>query len=739
MPSTPSNTPRKKPTTGVRKAAEQPKRKKLNNRQHIMARYGCIVLLFIIGCVCIIGKLSITTIVEAQEWNERAEEEMRDSSIILPTRGSILSCNGNILACNQTLYDARIDLRHPKFTKIKKKEWDAIDSLADSLDAYYPRNKADKGKHIDPTSKDSWRHLFRTQFSIPNIKDRRSAVTVATKLTLEEYEQIRKFPFFKDIKSNGSKCPLYKDENVVRVYPFGDMARRSIGRVNEDEKTGRIKGYAGLEKALDAWLYGKPGVARKVALTSGMSDWVSTPPVRGYDILTTIDIDLQDILEDELVAICDSVRAEWGTAILMEVKTGEIKAISNVERDSTTGKYIEAMNRAVIAYEPGSVMKTISLMLALEQGIVHSQYDTADCSPFMKTSDHAGGGVKTMKQIIETSSNTGIARVIFRKYAKDPQGFRRQLKEMGFFDSIHSGIGDEMTPHVPDLVAVNSKGQPITPTARHLDLARQAYGYNTAIPPLYTLAFYNAVANEGKMVRPHLVRALRDENGRDSILPITYIREQVCTPEHALMIKDCLHEVVWGKRGTGRALQDDRVELAGKTGTVYPHVPKKGYDKTKRRFAFCGFFPYDEPKYSCIVLMTVDGSRGTSAARSSGQVMLNTALKMFARGLLNEVSSSYTDEATPSTAQLYGSTTNSTYNVTQALNISDARQLKVSRTPNGVPDVTGMDIGSAVRALEVKGITVERVTGGGYVTKQSLSAGTPLQRGQKCSLWLSWK
>ena len=260
-------------------------------------------------------------------------------------------------------------------------------------------------------------------------------------------------------------------------------------------------------------------------------------------------------------------------------------------------------------------MKTVSLMVAFEEGLVKSVNDMVDCAPFQRTSDHAGGGMKTMKQVIETSSNTGIARVIFRKYDKDPQGFRKRLESMGFFEPMNSGIGGESTPRVPDLVPMRN-GKPVTMTARHLDLARQAYGYNTEIPPLYTLAYYNAIANGGKLVRPHLVRALRDENGHDSILPITYIREQVCTPENANKLKECLYEVVWGKRGTARAIQDDRVAVCGKTGTVMPYDFDKlhAYDSSKRRFAFCGFFPYDNPIYSCIVLMTTD-AHATSAGR----------------------------------------------------------------------------------------------------------------------------
>lgn len=715
-------------------------RKKLNNRQHIMARYGAIVLMFLLFCGAIITKLSYTTIIDSKGWHERAKEELAKTKPIQPERGSILSANGNILACNQTLYDVRIDLRHPALTDLEAKDWARLDSLADTLDLYFPRTP-DKQPPADATSPDSWRTLLRTELAKPRLRDRRKTATIAVKLPLEEFERISKFPYFKDYKTINRKCPLYKDPRIMRVYPFGDMAKLSIGRVYEDSIRKRIAGYAGLEKALDSLLYGKPGVARRVALSNGLSDWVAVRPVRGYDILTTIDIDMQDILEGELLAICDSMHAEWGTAVLMEVNTGEIKAISNVERDSVTGKYIEATNRAVVAYEPGSVMKTISLMVAFEDGIIKSANDMADCSPFMRTSDHAGGGMKSMKQILETSSNTGIARVIFRKYADNPDGFRQRLASMGLEGKINSGIGYEEKPNIPKLLPTRN-GRPYSMEARHLDLARQAYGYNTAIPPLFTLAYYNAIANGGKLVRPHLVRALRDENGVDSVLPLSYIRKQVCSPHTAEMLKECLHEVVWGKRGTARALQDDRVEICGKTGTVMPYERElPGYNQNKRRYAFCGFFPYNNPRYSCIVLMTTQAGVG-SAARASGRVLLNTALKLYARGLLNDVSSSYTASRQEDIPLLYGGNSMAVGAVSKALGMKGARTLQTASTAAGggtVPDVKGMDVASAVRTLENKGITVSRINGAGYVTSQIPAAGSPLRRGATCSLRLAWR
>lgn len=359
-----------------------------------MSRYGCLVVLFLASTIAVICKLSITTIVEARAWNERAAREMKKTIPLYPERGSILSSNGNILACNQTLYDIRMDLRHPKFAlrRLDSKHWASLDSLADSLDRHYPRNP-EIFTNPDSMKVYSWRTLMHDQFK-KEANQRRKTAKIGLKLTMDDFERIRRWPFLKDIKGKGRACPVYTEDHVVRIYPFGEMARLSIGRVYEDSATHRVMGYAGLEKALDSLLYGKIGRAKKVAMNNGFANWVDIAPVRGFDILSTIDIDMQDILEEELLNMCDSVNAEWGAAILMEVATGEIKAISNVERNKKTGIYEEAMNRAVMPYEPGSVMKPISLMVAFEDGLVKSNTDVVDCSPFQRTSDHAGGGIK---------------------------------------------------------------------------------------------------------------------------------------------------------------------------------------------------------------------------------------------------------------------------------------------------------------------------------------------------------
>lgn len=703
---------------------------KQNNKKDILRRYGAITVVFVFIGIIIFLKLFQNTVINAHAWNERARKELAKIDTIPPERGNILASNGNILACNLKVYDLKIDLRHDKINKLNPTPWTAIDSLGDTLDKYYPRRRNLAMMPKDSIEKYSWRTKLRREFE-KDPDSRPRALRFAKNRTKEDLEQMKKWPFLNRFKGKGFRNPLYAEAHNVRMYPYGSMAHRSIGRVNEDAATGQIHGYSGLEKDLDSMLYGKPGYAKKVALNRGVGSWAVTKAEKGKDLLTTIDIDLQDLLEQELHNICAESHAEWGTAILMEVETGEIKAISNLQK-LDDGSYGEARNRAVLGFEPGSVMKPISLMIAFEDGLVKSVNDIVDCSPFQRTSDPHAPGVKTMKQVIEMSSNTGISRVIFRKYAKDPAAFHDRLASIGFFEPMHTGIAGETTPNIRRLVDKTSDGRNITMTARHLDLARQAYGYNTEIPPLYTLSVYNAIANKGRYVRPHLVRAYRYADGHDSILPVSYIRDHICSEETARKVGTCLEQVVWGEHGTARAVRDDRVKIVGKTGTAYP-VGAGGYDRSKRRYAFAGYFPYENPKYSCMALILAPS--GNSANRTSGQVVKNTAVKMYARGLL-EGEGSYEETPDRKNPLIAASTDQEARRIGRALG-TNVRKVKTSRIEDEakgkVPDVRGYSIASAVKALEQRGLNVV-LRGAGRVISQSPAAGEPIKKGEKIIL-----
>lgn len=702
--------------------------KKKTNKAQILSRYSVITVIFLFLSILIAVKLFRNTVVEAAAWNRKAQEQLEKTAVIAPERGSLLASNGNILACNLKVYDVKLDMRHNRIVSQNPIPWAKIDSLADSLDYYYPKVR-NLTAHPDTFNKYSWHTVLKREMEKAPEKRTRS-LRVAYKKTVEDFEKIRNFPYLRDFKGKGSRIPVYKEERNMRIYPYGRMAYRSIGRVNENAETGEFHGYSGLEKDLDTLLYGVPGESKRVALNAGYTNWVSRPAVKGFDILTTIDIDIQDMLEEELLNICMESGAEWGTAVLMEVATGEIKAISNIEL-LENGTYGEALNRAVLPFEPGSVMKPISLMLAFEDGLVKSVNDMIDCSPFQRTSDPHAPSVKNMKQVIEMSSNTGIARVIFRGYAEDPSLFYDRLESIGFFEQMHSGIAGECIPRIRKLLPKDSRGNNITMTARHLDLARQAYGYNTEIPPLYTLSIYNALANGGRYVRPHLVKSLISEDGRDSVLPLQYIRERICTEETAAKVRECIREVVWGSHGTARAVQDNRVEVAGKTGTAYP-VENGAYNTAKRRYAFAGFFPYDNPRYSCMALVL--GPSGTSANRTSGQVVKNMAVKMYARGMLDKVST-YSSDKKGGMPVFAASDKYDSSELSSNLGIKKHGQVKMAEAaPSGkVPDVIGMDAPTAIKTLEKCGLNV-KVKGTGRVVYQSLPTGSAATPGSNITI-----
>ena len=683
----------------------------------------------------IVWDLFKTTTLQGKEWNEKANSVLMTTTAIEPERGKLLADNGTVIAANLQYYVPRIDW----FTGGIKEDslMKDIGPLSDSLAAFDPsltatewkkkiledrKNIMDEAKKVYPDGKKG--------------KKNRAYKLFPYMLTHKEYERIRQFPF---LRRDKNKNGFYYEKHSRRIKPYGGLAARSIGNVGQNEKSSSVHGHSGLEMALDSLLYGQPGEAKNIQLTNGIVSAESLPAVKGYDITTTINVHLQDIVENELNDMCLETGAVWGTCVLMEVATGEIKAISNLERNPTTGEYVEGVNHAVLGYEPGSVVKTISMMVALEDGIVNDiEQPIPTGSDWMyagrNISDRPhGAATRTPREIIETSSNIGMAKLIVKDYGNNPGGFRKRLEEMGFFDPFNTGIGGEMVPNFPVLGNKNWD---------KLSLTRQAYGYATTIPPLYTLAMYNAIANDGKFVRPHLVKKLSREGEPDSIIPVTYIRKQVCSPENARKLRLMLHDVVWGDHGTARHwVKDSCVEIAGKTGTAFTNA--SGQYGAQKRLAFCGFFPYDKPKYSCIVLM-LGADRGAGAC--SGMVLKNIARKMYARGLLGLTPDYATDsnkgkkdknKDAKNYPTLFASMNdNATKTIKKSLGVKNThRYARPAKVEKGVPDVVGLNIREAIKLLEDAGLIVN-FTGSGMVTGQSLSAGSQYARGQHIQLRL---
>lgn len=693
-------------------------KKNNDNRTNILFRYGIVVLGILILSACIIVKLTETTVVNAEKWNERVSEEMSYSRDIIPHRGNILAADGSILATNLNFYTARMDYRAEKFSANMLR--DSIEVLAAALAENFPVRSAAE-----------WRdHLLKPLEKEEHKRPR--AYKLISGLSHADMQLMKTLPYFR--KRSRNRSGLTFEKYMRRFNPYGNMAKRSIGRVGQTDKEAEIHGRSGIEMALDSLLYGRTGYTHKVHLTKDIADMADRPAVPGCDVVTTIDINMQDILESELNNVLDSCGADWGLAVLMDVKTGDIKAISNLEQNPDGPGYVEALNRAVMRFEPGSVIKTLSMMIALEDGIVK---DLDEMLPTGAGWAYAGGRPITdahhttsirVGDVIEQSSNIGMARIITRAYDSVPGRFYSRVKQLGFLEPLRTGIAGEVIPRI-DSVPTRRDGR--------IAMSRQCYGYATEIPPIYTLALYNAIANDGVFVKPRLVRELR--GSIDSVYPVTYIGNgRVCSPQTAATMREMLTRVVWGEHGTGKFLRNDLVKIAGKTGTCYTIDVNGQYNTGKKRLAFCGFFPADNPKYSCVVLTCYPKKNFFGAATTSGQVLKNVAMKLYSRGMLDN-SSDYTTVA-PSTQgpTFFASANRDRYSrLKTPFALPAAKSLKAGAGKgSGIPDVRHLSARDAIARLEAEGYNVE-ISGVGFVKSMTPAPGTLVGRGSRVALTLS--
>lgn len=711
----------------------------LHRQQYLLGRFGIVMLLCAILAVAIIFALCKTTIIDARDWEHMSESTLRDSALIIPHRGNILASNGAILATNLTYCDVRIDFQAPNFATDSFVYY--LPALADSLAVEFPFR-----------SRQEWEEHLRRGISVEK-SARSRGWSIARRIPREKGERVRNMPFF-NISRNSSKTGLVINDVSVRAYPFGEMARMSVGRVGRSIYCDYDSGRWGLECTLDGLLFGKLGLKRKALSTKGYYMAVEVPAVDGYDVTTTIDITVQDILEQELSDMLAECCAEWGSAMIMEVQTGDIKAIANLERDSITHEIKPALNRLVSYFEPGSVMKVMTMAVDLRNGYVNlnqpysigHSYAYLGRNPIKDTHSPA---TLTPSQFLCYSSNIGMVKMTMPHYEHNPNRFLDDLAEIGFFDTLRTGMDREKPPRRRNL-PVNARGR--------LDLSRMVFGYTFSIPPLYTCAFYNAVANDGRFVRPRLVKALRSPDGRDSIIPVSYVRDSILSPSQAALLRRMMHDVVWERGGTALSLKNDVVDIAGKTGTCIlaledkrPRVNaqgdsiqlppfKGGYRKGHNRVTFCGFFPYESPKYTCIVVINDPRGALRGPAVTSGTVLKNTALKMHARGMLRPDPVFTADAGSSRTNPLLHTSLNENRNsvVASELGLPNVRTIRTPEAPTRsgvVPDVRGISCREALARLEGAGFSVD-FNGIGYVSSQEPAPGTPATPGTRVHLRL---
>lgn len=693
----------------------------MTENKQFRARANMVYMAIVVFAFAIAVKLFTIQIAEGDKWLAKAETVSTTYRTVQPDRGHIYSEDGRLLATSVPEYDVRMDMMANGLTN--ELFLANIDSLSDRLAALFGDRTAAEYKRdlTDARHRKERFHLIK----------RRADHT--------QVQQLRTFPLFRLGKYKGG---LVTEKRTVRVHPFGRLASRSVGYVLRDSST------LGLEGGYDKWLKGVTGRRLERRLTGGV--WMpvdngdGVDPVPGSDIHTTIDINLQDVADAALERQLMKHGAQYGTVIVMEVETGYIKAISNLTRrnDST---YVEDLNYAVAhGTEPGSTFKLASLMVGLEDGTI-KHTDTVDTrngqvryyNRIMKDSHEGGYGRITVQRAFELSSNTGISVAVHKAYQKEPKRFVDGLKRFGLHETTGVLIPGEATP------VMRSPGEK---GWSGVSLPWMSIGYETSLTPLQTLTFYNAVANNGKMMRPQFVDRI-SRNGK----VVEQMKPQVMNPKICSQSTlDIVHGMLQGVVDSGTAvnLKAAHFAIAGKTGTA--QMAKNGSYKNELSYqaSFVGYFPANAPKYSCIVLVngpTMSGYYGNVVA---GPVFKEIADKIYSNRLELQQETQLAEVKGPRTPVSLSGHSGDLRIALEGLKVpvtyegegewattlagDTAVVVKARGIPadamDRVPNVLGMGLRDALYILENRGLRV-RVQGNGMVKRQSLQPGSKAFQG----------
>lgn len=661
-----------------------------------MHRLYLIAGVLLVMAVAVVVRLVEIQLVEGEKFKNLALSQTERMFTIEPNRGNLYSEDGSLLAASVPKYEIRFDAKTVSEENFQK----YVGALSDSL-----------GKLMDRPSS-HYRQLFRKARANGERYE-----LVARNVNYLDYVRIKGFPLFELGPYKGGFIETHK---VVRVYPLGEMAARSIGyeRVDSDGYYTRV----GLDGAFgETYLRGREGKRLKQKIAQGQWKPVGldniVEPEDGLDVVSTIDVNIQDIAHHELLAQLEKYKADHGTVVVMETKTGEVKAISNLGRTSK-GRYYEKLNYAVgESHEPGSTFKLMSLVAALEDKVVDTStvVDTEKgryriYDRVVRDAKWGGYGKISMGKAFVVSSNTAFAKVINEGYKARPQQFVDRLMSMGLHQKLDLPIIGEGEPV---LRYPGDKGW------SGISLAWMSHGYEVSLTPMQTLTFYNAIANDGEMVKPRLIKEVREGNRVVKRFGKEVINPSICSQRTVDMVRELMKEVVEKKYGTGHGLYSKNFSMAGKTGTTQKNYVDKDPDKLAYISSFAGYFPADDPKYSCIVVIhEPDKKIGIYGADVSGPVFKSMAQKIHAISPL-------VDEVDPTTVELAG------------LDREYGEYFAMARKEyEKMPNVRGMSGMDAISLLENLGLQVE-IHGNGKVKRQSVDQGTDLAQVKKIVLELS--
>lgn len=703
-------------------------------KRNILSRVYLVYLLIILVCVCIVAKAFYIQNVQGNYWRNISDSLHQKMQILEASRGTIYSEDGQMLSTSIPQFDIYIDFAADGL-RAKKGErfWKNIDSLCYYLAKVFPGKTASDYKQ-------AMEYGYRKELRyFPLLK----------KVSFRDYQELLKFPL---VREGRNKSGFIPDVKNIRLNPYGMLAFRTIGLDRENSSK------VGLELTYDSILKGKEG-RRLVRFIAGgvaipVEDDNEIDPEDGKDIITTIDIKMQEIVENALMHMMQDNECEKGTAIVMEVKTGKIKAIANLDR-TASGNYAEIYNNAIMPTEPGSTFKLASMLSVLED----EKTDTG------KSIDMEGGkwlinkrtvydsenhgNIASVKKAFEMSSNVASAKLVYSAYSNNPLQFIAHLKNLGFDRTTGVDLIGEGRPRIPVPGSVSWSAT---------TLPWMAFGYNLTISPLHTAMLYNAVANGGKMMRPYLVTAI-SSNG--VIIEEKRPKElrTICTPSVNNKLQAMLEGVCHEKGGTGYALMKDvPFRVAGKTGTALVSEPGIGYAAGIYQSSFAGYFPADKPAYTCVVVIkNKPHAAKYYGAAVAGPVFKEIAQRLYTMYVRRDGSSKDAGldslKATPSSFY-YAGNVHDLYTVFNTMQIPFVDSATVQKEfalvrggakptminlnylkGNKMPNLAGLGLKDALYLCESKGLKVV-VSGVGRVVNQSIVSGEPIETGQRVTLTL---
>ena len=702
------------------------------NNDKVMPRYFAIAVVLTLIGFAVVGKAMYIMTAKKDYWTQVASRLKRDSVVVKPNRGNILSCDGQLMASSIPEYKLYMDFQAGAEDSVGMHKRDSIwaaniDTICYELSQIFPQRSAAEfkanlleGKHkVQKNGTVGARHW--------DIWPRR--------VDYNTFCEVHNLPIFKERTYKGG---FHWETYNSRRRPFGTLARRTIGEMFGAKDSAKN----GLELSLDTLLRGKNGLMHRRKILSKYLDIPVLSPEDGVDVVTTIDVGMQDLAERALVDELKEINGEMGVAILMEVKTGDVKAIVNMSRGQD-GNYYEMVNNA-ISYrcEPGSVFKVASFLVALDDGVIDTTMTIPTGCGVMEMhgrpmKDHnwrrGGYGTINVARALEVSSNIGVSYLIDKYYGHNPKKYVEGLYRIGIHEDLKLPL---VGYHTPMIRMPDTKTTDRAKYWSKTTLPWMSIGYETQIAPINTVAFYNAIANDGKMMQPRFIKQLVKNGEVIKEFEPVVLKERIAKPQTIKTMQTILEHVV--SQGLGKKAGSKSFKVAGKTGTAQVADQFGSYHSGVTRYwlSFAGFFPADNPRYTCIVCLKKSGLPA-SGGGMSGVVFHHIAEGVMAQNLKRSVDAARDASSIMTPDVKRGDNSAANYVLaslkTKASSNSSTNYRESSK--HTVPDVTGMGAKDAVYLLESRHVKA-RVKGRGKVKSQIIHAGTTIKQGMVCELTL---